>query len=124
MATFPKYGRFYNCVELSLFLYHFLDCFITMDVAFAIDTSAALSEDDFEKVKIFAKNLVHNFADAENSIHFGLVQYSGNAEKVVDFNKYISDPIIKPVIQGLAKSSDGQRRVDLALETIKKEVFR
>jgi len=104
--------------------YFSIDCFVTMDVAFAIDSSAALSDSDFQRVKVFAKNLVHNFADSENAVHFGLVQYAGTAQSVVDFNKFISDPKIKPVIDGLSKSNDNARRVDLALETVKRDVFR
>lgn len=101
-----------------------LDCFVTMDVAFAIDSSAAVSDEDFENSKKFVKNLLHAFADAENSIHFGIVQYGATAKRVADFNKFISDPSIKDIVTKLSKTNDGTRRVDLALETVKKEVFR
>lgn len=95
-----------------------------MDVAFAIDSSAAVNDADFKKVQTFAKNLVHHFADSENSIHFGLVQYGATAQTIVDFNKFLSDPKIKEVIDKLVKGNDGTRRVDLALQKVKKDVFR
>ncbi|XP_048583307.1 uncharacterized protein LOC5512020 isoform X1 [Nematostella vectensis] len=99
------------------------NCFITMDVALVIDSSAAVSDEDFEKVKKFAIRIVHGIADAENSIHFGLVQYGEKATTIVDFNKIMPNSALRETIKALTKNNDPTRRVDLTLETVKKDLF-
>lgn len=94
-----------------------------MDVAIAIDSTASISDQDFESQKRIATHIVNSIASSENSIHYGLLKYGTTSQVVADFNRMASDADIKAAINSMQKSGGSERRIDTALTTISSGIF-
>ena len=94
-----------------------------MDVALAIDTSNALSVEDFQEVKRFAKQLTNAYANSENNVHFGVLQFSEDAQTMLNFREYKSEHDVWAVLDGLERTGNAARRVDNALRLALEEVL-
>ena len=94
-----------------------------MDVGILIDSSAGQSPKDFQEVKTFAKSLIHELADSENDIKIGLVQYDSNGRVIRDFNGIQSANELTRDVDGMTRGESPQRRLDLALQAARKDLF-
>ena len=94
-----------------------------MDVALAIDTSNALSVEDFQGIKTFAKQLMNAGANSENNVHFGVLQFSEDAQTMLNFREYKSEHDVWAVLDGLEQTGNAARRVDEALRLALEEVL-
>lgn len=94
-----------------------------MDVAIAIENSGALGSSDFNDVKRFAKKLIRRLSSSENNIHFALLEYGENATVLTDFRKYRDQLFLENLIDNITKREDSQKRVDVALESVKENIF-
>lgn len=106
-----------------LFVCFCIDCFVTMDVALAIDSSSDISDADFNQVKSFTAHLIHSLANAENAIRFGLMQYSQQAKTLVSFLRITTETTLKSIVEKMQKLPENSRRVDIALATMSTEIF-
>ena len=97
------------------------DCFVPVDIAIAVDNSDSLSTSDFDNIKRFLKQLVRAFPSPE--IRFSLLEYGDSATVLTDFRKYRDQIQLENLIDNMEKGVSPERRVDIALETIKDEVF-
>lgn len=92
-----------------------------MDIAIAVDNSDSLTTSDFDNTKRFLKQLVRRFPSPE--IRFSLLEYGASATVLTDFRKYRDQIQLEILIDNMGKRVDSERRVDIALETIKEEIF-
>ena len=92
-----------------------------MDIAIAVDNSDSLTTNDFNSTKRFLKQLVRRFPSPE--IRFSLLEYGASATVLTDFRKYRDQIQLENHIDNMEKGVDSERRVDIALETIKDEIF-
>lgn len=92
-----------------------------MDIAIAVDNSDSLTTSDFDNTKRFLKQLVRRFPSPE--IRFSLLEYGASANVLTDFRKYRDQIQLEILIDNMGKRVDSERRVDIALETIKDEIF-
>ena len=94
-----------------------------MDIAFALDTSESTSSFDFRNMKIFAKRLINTMANSENNIHFGVMEFGENAQTLLNFREYRSEPHVRNVIEKIEKGSSSKMRLDKALGVAHQEIF-
>jgi hypothetical protein len=94
-----------------------------MDVAIAMDVTSGITDEDFNNQKSIATRIINSFSDAENSIHYGLLKYAETAQVISDFNRKASYNQLKEAVKGLKKSGEGERRIDVALQTISQGIF-
>lgn len=94
-----------------------------MDVAIAIDTASDVTEEDFKQVKLFTTSLIHSLSDAENAIRFGIIQYGEQAKTLTNFHQLTTEANLKSMLDNMEKSSGINRRVDVALKTMKSQLF-
>lgn len=92
-----------------------------MDIAIAVDNSDSLTTSDFDNTKRFLKQLVRRFPSPQ--IRFSLLEYGASANVLTDFRKYRDQIQLEILIDNMGKRVDSERRVDIALETIKDEIF-
>jgi len=92
-----------------------------VDIAIAVDNSDSLTTGDFDNTKRFLKKLVRRFPSPE--IRFSLLEYGASATVLTDFRKYRDQIQLENLIDNMEKRADPERRVDIALETIKDEIF-
>ena len=92
-----------------------------MDIAIAVDNSDSLTTSDFNNIKRFLKQLVRRFPSPET--RFSLLEYGASATVLTDFRKYRDQIQLEILIENMEKRVDSERRVDIALETIKDEIF-
>ena len=92
-----------------------------MDIAIAVDNSDSLTTSDFENIKRFLKQLVRGFPSPE--IRFSLLEYGDSATVLTDFRRYRDQIQLEKLIDDMEKGVSPERRVDIALQTIKDEIF-
>ena len=98
-----------------------IGCFVPVDIAIAVENSDAVTSSDFNNIKRFLKQLVRRFASPD--IRFSLLEYGDSANVLTDFRKSQDQVSLENLIDSMGKRVDSERRVDIALETIKKEIF-
>lgn len=94
-----------------------------MDVAIAVENSDAIKESDYDDIKRFIKQLIRQMSSSENSVHFALLEYGNNATVLTDFRKFRGQPFLENLVDNMAKQEDSQKRMDVALRTVKEKVF-
>lgn len=92
-----------------------------MDVAIAVDNSDSITSSDFNKVKRFLKQFIHQIGSSE--VRFSLLEYGSSASVITDFRKPPDQIYLENIIDNMAKRDDSDRRVDIALETAKEKLF-
>ena len=92
-----------------------------MDIAVAVDNSDIITNSDFNNIKRFLKQLVRRFASPD--IRISLLEYGDSATVLADFRKSVDQISLESLIDSIGKSSDSERKVDNALETIKEKIF-
>lgn len=94
-----------------------------MDVAIAVENSDAIKESDYDDIKRFIKQLIRQMSSSENSVHFALLEYGNNATVLTDFRKFRGQSFLENLVDNMAKQEDSQKRMDVALRTVKEKVF-
>ena len=94
-----------------------------LDVAIAVENSDAVRGSDFNEIKRFVKKLIRRLSSSENNNHFALLEYGENATILTDFRKYRDQRFLEDLIDNVTKREVSQRRVDIALESIKENIF-
>ncbi|EDO40322.1 predicted protein [Nematostella vectensis] len=99
------------------------NCFVTMDVALAVDTSDGMSDADLAKTKSLVTTLVNQFSDSENSIRFGITTYGQEARTLANFKQNFDEAKLRTAIKGIQKTGVQARRHDLAAMAVKNDLF-
>uniref|UniRef100_A0A670YT08 Integrin subunit alpha X n=1 Tax=Pseudonaja textilis TaxID=8673 RepID=A0A670YT08_PSETE len=81
------------------------------DIAFLIDGSSSISEEDFEKMKRFVSEVIKNLSGRDTL--FALMQFSGNFREHFNFNSQDSAQLVMKVKQlyGWTKTATAIRKV-------------
>ena len=103
-------------------LYFFLDC-DSADIALVIDSSASITPDAWNEMKIFLKQLVDQFDIGPNKVRIGIIIYASSAYIEVHLDQYDTATGLKMAIDNL------QRRgyltaTDQALNLLTNQFFR
>lgn len=111
-----------TCAPLKMYIFFIsTGCFVPADIAIAVDNSDSSTTSDFDNIKRFLKQLVRRFPSPE--IRFSLLEYGASATVLTDFRKYRDQIQLETLIDNMDKRVDSERRVDIALDTIKDEIF-
>jgi len=101
-------------------------CTSPVDLGFLIDASGSIGPKDFLTILDFVAMIVDAFAIGPSGTHVGVIYYSDTAITKFDFNKFKGQELTKEnVIKEIRKidATEGQTRIDLALELAYKELF-
>ena len=98
-----------------------------MDIAFLVDSSDAVGQQNWNKLTIFAKNVVDSFKPSWPGNHIGFISYGNKARVHFAFNalrgnQYSSDRV-KRLIDNVKYQPGGERRIDTALNTAYRDLF-
>ncbi len=94
------------------------------DVAFLLDASASLREENFKKEKFFVKKIINNiFPVSPDGNRIGIIQYSTNAKVEVHFDDYFVNTSLIAAIDDIPYSN-GQSRIDLGLKLARDDLFK
>ena len=101
-------------------------CKRAIDMAFAVDTSGSIGEDNFNKIKEFLYIIVREHDVAEDAAHFALIHFSDNASVLFDFNTLTGAQRTESNIVNLISKlpyDGGETSIDLALRLAYSDVF-
>lgn len=97
-------------------------CVEKADIAFLMDASESMTEDDFEKQKNFVIKVAESFYMAPKTTQFALVTYSSTATMHIRFKDHLKRDSFNAVVKGLPFAAGGTR-FDRALKLAAEEVF-
>lgn len=97
-------------------------CTEKADIAFLMDASESMTEDDFEKQKDFVIKVAESFHMAPKTTQFALVTYSSTAQLHIRFRDHLNHESFKTVVQHLLFAAGGTR-FDKALKLAADGVF-
>lgn len=97
-------------------------CVEKADIAFLMDASESMTEDDFEKQKNFVMKVAESFYMAPKTTQFALVTYSSTATMHIRFKDHFNRDSFNAVVKGLPFAAGGTR-FDRALKLAAEEVF-
>ncbi|KAM7440987.1 hypothetical protein ABFA07_009879 [Porites harrisoni] len=97
-------------------------CVEKADIAFLMDASESMTEDDFEKQKNFVIKVAESFYMAPKTTQFALVTYSSTATMHIRFKDHFKRDSFNAVVKGLPFAAGGTR-FDRALKLAAEEVF-
>nr|XP_033773368.1 integrin alpha-M-like [Geotrypetes seraphini] len=96
------------------------DCSKGTDIVFLIDGSGSVGSGDFERMKIFVKEMVKRFTS--NDIMFALAQYSSGFEVHFDFNKYAASRNVEELMRNIRQERQ-LTHTPTAIRKVTREVF-
>ena len=107
-----------------MFLFYFPEvlCVEKADIAFVMDASESMTEDDFEKQKDFVIKVAESFHMAPTTTQFALVTYSSTATLHIRFRDHLDQDTFNKVVKQLPFAAGGTR-FDRALKLAAEEVF-
>ena len=97
-------------------------CFEKADIAFLMDASESMTEQDFEIQKDFVIKVAESFYMAPKTIQFALVTYSSTALLHIRFKDHLNQDSFKEVVKQLPFAAGGTR-FDKALKMAAEDVF-
>lgn len=92
------------------------------DLAFAIDASGSMGDEDFAKAKRFVKALTASFKVSYKGTHVGVIRYSTQAKVMFNFNSYFTHDEVNDAIDDI-EYIEGGTRTELALHLARTELF-
>ena len=119
----------YSCLPTLLKDYAIFlgQCRRPIDIAFAVDTSDSITEQNFNQVKEFLATVVLEHDVGENFAHFALIQFSTNARTVFGFDSLTGDNItadnVNTLIRRDLQFDKGETYIDRALIMARDVVF-
>lgn len=83
----------------------------TVDIAFVIDDSSAISSSDWQAIKQYLVTITDRFYVADNFVRFALIRFSGSASIVFTFSQYTNNYDLRNAINNLGYSGTSSSRV-------------
>ena len=99
-----------------------LVCVEKADIAFLMDASESMTEEDFEKQKDFVIKVAESFYMAPKTTQFALVTYSSTALLHIRFKDHLNQDSFRAVVKQLPFAASGTR-FDKALKLAARDVF-
>ena len=101
---------------LRLFYFHTAVCGLSkVDVVIILDSSTSVSEENFQKMRNFAKDLVEKADVDSGSVRFGAVKYSTKEDIQFHLNEYQTSAQIKAAIDAIPYSYGSTNSADALL---------
>ena len=97
-------------------------CSESADVAFVVDTSGSIGEENFKKEKEFVKAVASSFDTVSTDFQLGLITYSTDAQLQVSFRDNLGPNSFDTVVDNLLYTM-GRTRIDKALTLASSELF-
>lgn len=98
-----------------------------MDIGFLVDSSNAVSQQNWNRLKSFAKNMVDSFNPSWSGNHIGFMSYDNMARLHFAFNALRGDRYtakgVKRLMDNVKFQQGGARRIDTALNTAYRDLF-
>ena len=91
-------------------------------MAFLLDASESMTEDDYKKQKQFVIRVAESFHMAPKGTQFALITYSSTAKLHIRFSDHLDQEKFKSVVYNLPFSAGGTR-FDKALKLAAEEMF-
>ena len=99
---------------MSLLFFLEPSCVQGVDVAFLMDSSESITDEDFEREKNAVKEIARKFLKASQKSRAGVIMYSGRPELSIDFRSQSSLDIFESEVEALTHKRS-KTRIDLAL---------
>ena len=98
-------------------------CFKALEIAFLVDTSYSVSEEEMHRVKDFMKEIANGFSISETGARISIATFDKHAKILLKFKDNFNAKEILIKIHSLDKTRNGERRLDLGLEKVHSDVF-
>lgn len=111
-------------IIISAFRYSLLvsSCVQGVDVAFLMDSSESITDEDFEREKTAVKEIARRFLRASPDSRAGVIMYSGRPELSINFRSQGSLDIFQSAVDALTHKRS-MTRIDLALRYAAESLF-
>lgn len=107
---------------IMYFLSIVVKCSEEADVAFVVDTSGSISDENFKKQKDFVKSLASSFDPTSTKHQLGLISYSSNAQMEVSFTDKADRKEFEEAVDRVPHTK-GRTRLDKALKLASSQLF-
>ncbi|KAK2561274.1 Collagen alpha-6(VI) chain [Acropora cervicornis] len=97
-------------------------CVRGVDIAFLMDSSESITEDDFQREKTAVKEIAQSFLNSAQDSRAGVIMYSGEPELSVDFVGRREFEYFKSAVDGLAHRRS-LTRIDRAIRFASRTLF-
>lgn len=97
-------------------------CVQGVDIAFLMDSSESITDEDFQREKTAVKEIAGSFLKASQDSRAGVIMYSGQPELSVDFIRQTAFDNFKSAVDALHHRRS-MTRIDLALDFASKTLF-
>ena len=97
-------------------------CVNGVDIAFLMDSSESITNEDFEREKTAVKEIAESFLSASQDSRAGVIMYSGRPELSVDFISQSDFGNFKSAVDALFHRRS-MTRIDLALRYASESLF-
>ncbi|XP_028390676.1 collagen alpha-2(I) chain-like [Dendronephthya gigantea] len=98
-------------------------CFKSLEIAFLVDTSYSVSDEELHRMKDFMREIVNGFSISETGTRISIVTYDRNVRVPLKFKDNSNAKSVFTHINNLDKTRNSERQLHLGLEKIKSEVF-
>ncbi len=93
------------------------------DLAFALDGSRQLTQQEFNRLKSFVKTVIQNYEISEPGTHVAVIEYSDAARVVISFKDTKDLDSFKQAIDRVRPSRGKIASVNEALKLAREELF-
>lgn len=114
-----------SCVRLisvSFLVFPVVKCSEEADLAFVVDTSGSISDENFQKQKDFVKALASSFDPTSTEHQLSLISYSTNAQLEVSFKNKTDRKEFEEAVDRVTHTK-GRTRLDKALKLASAHLF-
>lgn len=105
-----------------LFFFVEPSCVQGVDVAFLMDSSESITDEDFEREKKAVKEIARKFLNASQNSRAGVIMYSGRPELSINFRSQSSLDTFQSEVEALSHRRS-KTRIDLALRYAADSLF-
>ena len=106
----------------SSIIFSVMKCSEEADLAFVVDTSGSITDENFKKQKDFVKALASSFDPITTSHKLALISYSGDAQIEASFKDKMDQKGFEKAIDRVPHSK-GRTRLDKALDLASSQLF-
>jgi len=126
IRAYPDWGKWSdeNCVMETPFACKTRLCLGKTDLAFIIDSSGSLGENNFQGAKEFMWTVIKNFEISNNDILVGVIRYSTRASVIFDFQFSADNNVLllKETIDNIPYA-EGETKTERALQLALTDLF-
>ena len=98
-------------------------CFKALEIAFLVDSSFSVSDEELHRMKDFMKEITNGFSISETGTRISIATFDKYANIILKFKDNFDAKKVFTKIDSLDKTRHGERRLDLGLEKVQSDVF-